>query len=65
MRVQDSGRGVGQQWPAAGLVALIVAVHAQDLLKEVTVTFITSSIVLSQVKQQGRNTVPAINRKLD
>ena len=45
-----SGRAMGQQWPAAGLGALSVAVHAWDLLKEVTITFITSTIVWPQVK---------------
>ena len=34
---------MGQWWPAAGLGALSVAVHAWDLLKQVTVTFITST----------------------
>ena len=38
---------------------------AQDLLKEVTIVFITSTIVWPQVKQQGGNTAPPINRKLD
>ena len=36
------------------------AVHAQDLLKEVTIIFITTTIVWSQVKQQGGNTAPPI-----
>ena len=35
MSVQESLRGMGWQWPAAGLGALSVAVHAWDLLKEV------------------------------
>ena len=39
--------------------------HAWDLLNEVTIIFITSTIVWSQVKQQGRNTTPPINRKLN
>ena len=43
-----SGRGVGQWWPAAGLGALSVAVHAWDLLREVAVIFITSTIVWPQ-----------------
>ena len=34
-------------------------------LKEVAIIFITSTIVGSQVKQQGGNTAPPINRKLD
>ena len=42
--------GVGQQWPAAGLGVVSVTVHAQDLLKELTIIFITSTIVWSQVK---------------
>ena len=44
---------MGQWWPAAVVEALSVAVCAWDLLKEVTVIFITSTIVWSQVKQQG------------
>ena len=44
---------MGQQWPAAGLGALSVAVHAQDLLEEVAIIFITSTIVWPQVEQQG------------
>ena len=50
--------------PAAELRALRVAVPAKDLLKEVAIFFITSTIVWSQVKQQGGNTVLP-NRKLD
>ena len=60
-----SSGGVGWQWPAAGLGALSVAVPAWDLLKEVAIIFITSTIVWSQVKQQGGNTTQPINRKLD
>ena len=37
--------GMGQRWPAAGLGVLTVAVHAWDLLKEVAIIFITSTIV--------------------
>ena len=40
------------------------AVHAWDLLKEVVILFITSTIVVPQVKQQGGNTALPINRKL-
>ena len=40
---------MGWWWPAAGLGALSVAVHAWDLLKEVTIIFITSTIVWPQV----------------
>ena len=39
-----------QQWPAAGLGALSVAVCAWDLLKEVDIMFITSTIVWPQVR---------------
>ena len=60
-----SGQGVGQQWPAAGSGALKTMVRPQVLLKEVTIIFFTSTIVWLQVKQQGGNTAPPINRKLD
>ena len=40
-----SSGGVGRWWPAAGLGAVGVAVHAWDLLKEITIIFITSTIV--------------------
>ena len=48
---------MGQGWPAAGSGTLSAAVHAWDLLKEVTSIFITSTILWPQVKQQGENTV--------
>ena len=48
-----------------GLGALNVAMHAWDLLKEVTIVFITSTIVWPQVKQQGRNTAPKSTEKLE
>ena len=51
-----SGGGVGWRWPAAGSGALRVAVCALELLKKVAIIFITSTIVWSQVKQQGGNT---------
>ena len=44
---------------------LSAAVHAWDLWKEVANIFITSIIVWFQVKQQGGNTAPPNNRKLD
>ena len=44
---------------------LRAALHARGLLKEVTIVFITSTIVWPQIKQQGGNTAPPINRKLD
>ena len=56
---------MGQQWPAAGSEALSAAVHAWDLLKEVTIILTTSTIVWPQVNQQGGNTALPINRKLD
>ena len=56
---------LGPQWPAARLEALSAAVRAWDLLKEVTIIFITSTIVWPQVKQQEGNTAWPINRKLD
>ena len=37
----------------------------QDLLKEVAIIFITSTIIWSLVKQMGGNTAAPINRKLD
>ena len=55
---------MGQQWPAAASWVLSAAGYARDLL-EVTITFITSTIVWSPVKQQGGNTALPINRKLD
>ena len=60
-----TGRGMGQRWPAAGLGTLSTAARAWELLKEVAIIFITSSIVWPQVKQQGGNTALPINRKLD
>ena len=45
--------------------ALNTTVRAQDLLKEVAIVFIAPSIVCSQVKRQGGDTAPSINRKLD
>ena len=57
--VQESPAEV---WVGGGLRSLSVAVRAWDLLKEVTIIFITSTIVWSQVKQGG-STAPSINRK--
>ena len=48
-----SSKGVGRQWPAAGSGALNAAMHAWDLLKKVTIIFITSTIVWSQIKQSS------------
>ena len=47
-----SGEGVGRWWPAAGLGALSVAVPAWDLLKEVAIIFITSTLVWPQVNSR-------------
>ena len=41
------------------------AMPAWDLLKEVAIISITSTIPWPQVEQQGENTAPPINRKLD
>ena len=49
----DSGGGMGWWWPAAGLGAPSVAKHARDLLKEVTIIFITSTIVWPQVNNRS------------
>ena len=46
------GEGMDWWWPAAGLGALSVAVYAWDLLKEVTIIFITSTIVRPQVNSR-------------
>ena len=40
------------------------SVH-MDLLREVSIIFITSAIVWPQVKQQGGNAAPPIKRKFD
>ena len=65
---------MGQWWPAAELGALSAPLHAWDLFKEVsslplpslpTIIFLTFTVVCPQVKQQGGNTGPPINRKLD
>ena len=43
---------MGWWWPAAGLGALSAAVQAWDLLKEVAIIFITSTIVWPQVNSR-------------
>ena len=48
---------MGQQWPVAGLGALSIAVNAWDLLKEVTIIFITSIIVWLQVNSRDRTQI--------
>ena len=47
-----SSRGMGWWWPVAGLGAGSVAVHTWDLLKEVVIIFITSTIVWPQVNSR-------------
>ena len=46
------GSSAGTKWPAAGLGARTAAVHAWDLLREVTIIFITSTRVCCQVKSR-------------
>ena len=55
---------MGQWWSAEGLGALSVAVPGLDMLKELAINFIISTIVWFQVKQQGRNIGPPINKKI-
>ena len=43
---------MGWWWPAAGLGALSAEVPARDLLKEVAIIFITSTIVWPQVNNR-------------
>ena len=51
---------MGQWWPAARLWALSVAVHSWDLLKEVTIIFITSTMVwLGGNSREGTQPHPA------
>ena len=53
-----------RQCPAVWSGALSVAVLAPGTVNEVTIIFITPTIV-SQIKQQGGNTASPINIKLD
>ena len=60
MSVQESQ---AEAWVGGGLLQLplSVAVHAWDLLKEVTIIFITSAIVWTQVNsREGRQLSPSI-----
>ena len=43
---------MGWWWPDAGLGAVSIAVHAWDILREVTIIFITSTIVWPQIKRR-------------
>ena len=63
--VVDATGGMGWRWPATGLGALSVAVHAWDLLKGVSIIFTTLHHSLVSGKQQGGNTALPIKRKLD
>ena len=54
---------MGQWWPAAGLGVSTVAVHAGDLLKEVTIIFFTSTIVWSLVTTEREHS-PAHQQKI-
>ena len=64
MSVQSLRQRSGSVVACYRLGVLSAVVHAWDLLKEVDSIFITSTIVWPQVKQQGGNTAPPINRKL-
>ena len=57
----------GSLWQRGGSAGACCRVSSAswDLLKEVTVVFITSTIVWPQVKQQGGNTALPFNRKVD
>ena len=56
---------MGQWWPAAGFGALNVALHAWDLLKEVAIIFITSTIVWPQVDNwDGTQPHPSIENQI-
>ena len=69
MSVQESlaeawvSGGMGQGWPAAGLGALSVAVHAWKLVKEVVIISITSTIVWPQ-KNNREGTQPHPQQKI-
>ena len=60
-----SSGGVGWQWPPAGLGALSVAVQAWDFLNEVTIIFITCTIVWPQINNREGTQPQPINRRLD
>ena len=56
-----SSRGEGQQWPAAaGSGELNTRMHAQDLLKDITIIFITPTIVWSMLNhREGTQPYPS------
>ena len=58
--IHKTGRDVGRWWSAAGLGALSVVVYAWDILKEVTIIFITSTIVWPPANnKQGTQPCPS------
>jgi len=51
---------MGRWWPVTGLGAWNVAVHAWDILREITIIFITSTIVWPQVNsREGTELYPS------
>ena len=56
-------RSMGWQWPAEGSGELNTTVRAQILLKEVTITIITPTVVWLQVKQKGGKHSPPHQQK--
>ena len=60
-----SGRGMGWWWPASGLGAPRATVLAWDLLKEVAIIFITSTIFGLRLNNGEGNIAQPINRKLE
>ena len=55
---------MGGRWPAAGLGALSVAVLTWDLLTEVAIIFITSTIVWLEVNnREGTQLHPSIENE--
>ena len=59
-----SSRGMGGQWQVEGLEALSVAMRSWVFLKEIPIIFITSTIVLSQVKTGEREHSPTHQQKI-
>ena len=55
---------MGWPWPDADSGALSVEVHAWDLLQEVAIIFLISTIVWPQVKQLGGNIASAHQQKI-
>ena len=59
-----SSGGMGRQWPAAGSGALNAGVCAWNLLKEVTIIFITPTMVWPQGQTTGREHSPTLQQKI-